>query len=88
MSDFPYRTPVVAQQLQVAIKINDSGSAFFTMLRPARHHDLIRSLAEGGWTGKVNGDMQGFCYQGRFATREEAARIVGKLGKLFSEDLW
>lgn len=79
---------LAAMALSVAIKANDSGSAFFVMLRPARHHDLIRTLAEGGWTGKVNGDMQGFAHQGRFATRIEAGRIAGKVGRLFSEDLW
>jgi hypothetical protein len=87
------RPPLAALALRAAVKLNDEGTLFVTALRPGRHHTIINALAAGGWTGRTSADRQGFAYEGRFISREDAARITGakcnyQPGKLFSEDLW
>lgn len=73
----------------VALRMTSSG-AVLSMDRPARHHTLIHALAD--WAGRdvPHGDFeQGFMSaHGTFWSREHAARLCGREGKLFSEDLW
>lgn len=68
-----------------------------SMLRPARHHDIIRRLAASGMDIPIQGE-QGFVLDtGKFVARKAAARIAMKSGQckdliappnLYSEDLW
>jgi hypothetical protein len=75
----------------------------WSLPRPARHHDVIRAIAEvtGAATVDASGDDQGFLdADGRYLRRAEAlqsAQANGQLkdgalgpslGKLFSEDVW
>lgn len=61
-----------------------------TLPRPNRHHNIINTLAI--WSDKTVSHHdweQGFMSaDGQFWTREHAARMCGRKGKLFSEDLW
>lgn len=68
----------------------------YELARPARHHNVIRELADRGHAIPITGE-QGFIDDQRgFVNRYEAAQIaldqgqVTKLNtlELFSEDLW
>lgn len=74
------------------------GDTVYSLPRPARHHAVIKFMAEKGFGP---GDMldQGFeTDQGRFVDRYEAVQIAREAGqilvkhqpedKLFSEDMW
>ena len=80
----------LAQHIRgVAIRMTKSG-VVLSMDRPARHHDLVHAWAE--WVGRPlewSEHEQGFMSAtGTFWTREHAARMCGREGKLYSEDLW
>ena len=72
-----------------ALRMRLSG-VVLSMDKPKRHHDVIHALAD--WAGRpIKGEEieQGFISAtGAFWTREHAARMCGREGKLFSEDLW
>jgi hypothetical protein len=68
----------------------------YSVERPGRHHDVIRSICAAGY-GPVGGDSeQGFVTtDGRFVDRREASLIARMGGQvmfvedtLFSEDVW
>lgn len=73
----------------VAIRMRISRVVLF-MERPARHHNLMHELAD--WLGrplKHSEYEQGFlANNGDFVDRHHAARLCGRTGQLFSEDLW
>jgi hypothetical protein len=75
--------------LGVAIK---RGEVVYSMDKPARHHDLIRKMAEAGVTAPIGhgDDVQGFLTIQGFKTRKEAGNMIGwpLFLTLFSEDLW
>lgn len=80
----------LAQQIRgVAVRMVPSG-VVLSMEPPHRHHDLLHNLAE--WLNRpINWDehVQGFLSAtGKFMTREDAARMCGREGRLYSEDLW
>lgn len=61
--------------------------------KPYRHHDVIAFLVDvlhhKAPISASKGYEQGFIGpKGKFLTREKAAKLVGKPGKLYSEDLW
>lgn len=83
-------SPDLAQHIRgVAIRMIKSG-VVLSMDRPARHHHLLHAWAE--WSGRAleRGEHeQGFMSStGGFWTREQAARMCGHEGQLYSEDLW
>lgn len=77
----------------VAIK-SDEGHVY-NLVAPARHHDVIAVMKEGGAKPKEQGFLDD---QGRFVGREEARKIAEEAGQLldraiqssdlFSEDVW
>lgn len=80
----------LAQQIRcVAVRMVKSG-VVLSMDAPARHHNILHELAE--WLGRsITWDehVQGFLTAtGKFVTRENAAKLVGREGQLYSEDLW
>jgi hypothetical protein len=71
----------------------------YSLPRPNRHHDVIRKIVfDDKVAESVDGDEQGFLDEdGRFLTRHRALRLAqvngqydgeGRLGMLFSEDIW
>lgn len=76
------------------------GGEPFALPRPNRHNDLIRVLAERGFTaGQLGPTRQGFMTShGRFVDRAEARSLAEAAGQLlrpglpgdqlYSEDLW
>lgn len=78
-----------AQIRSVAIRMRHTDFVI-TLPRPNRHHNIINTLAI--WSDKniSHHDWeQGFLSaDGTFWSREHAARMCGRKGKLFSEDLW
>lgn len=80
----------LAQQIRgCALRMRLSG-VVLSMDRPFRHHDIIHALAD--WADRPVKTMeyeQGFLSAtGAFWTREHAARMCGREGQLYSEDLW
>jgi hypothetical protein len=80
----------LAQHIRcVAIRMKRSG-VVLSMDPPFRHSDLIFEVAR--WLDRPlrhDEHDQGFlAATGRFISREHAARLCGREGKLFSEDLW
>jgi hypothetical protein len=80
----------LAQQIRcAALRMRLSG-VVLSLEQPMRHHDIIHALAE--WADrpvKHQEIEQGFLTAtGRFIDREHAARLCGREGQLFSEDLW
>jgi hypothetical protein len=80
----------LAQQIRsVAIRMVRSG-VVLSMDPPARHHDILHDMAD--WIGRPlqrSEHVQGFLSAtGKFMTREDAARMCGREGQLYSEDLW
>lgn len=81
----------------VAIKFDGQ---VWSLPPPARHHDVIRWIAESNGVGINGPDEQGFISSdGVFVSRKEALEIALKAnqvlninniraGRLFSEDLW
>lgn len=78
-----------------AIKLSDS--SVVTLPPPARHHNILRHMADRSWPHFNS--FQGFVTNlGRFVDREEACVLAREAGqikvktgpadKLFSEDLW
>lgn len=80
-------TAANAKILGVAIK---RGAVMFWSPKPDRHHDLIKKMVETGVTKPIGhrGDVRGFQTIDGFATRMDAARMIGADWPLFSEDLW
>ncbi len=81
-----------ASDLIVAAAIR-KGDQVWAMPQPFRHHDIIEYMVDcvglEAPIGPGGGYEQGFVGQsGEFLTREQAAAVVGKPGKLHSEDLW
>lgn len=83
----------------VAAAIIDHNGVPVTLPRPARHHDLIRAMAERGDPTPISGEQGFVTSDGRFARRKAAAVIARRAGQvkaedmqrsdmLFSEDLW
>lgn len=81
-----------------AVAIRGNAGRVFALPQPYRHHDVIRHMANLGEPTPITGE-QGFLVSGRgFANRTEARRFAeeagqilegrGKLGELYSEDLW
>lgn len=80
--------------------IRDVDGKVWSLPRPARHHDIIKSMREAGYTGPVNDiDQQGFVLSdGRYCPRKPAACVAKAAGQLkngemscsqlLSEDLW
>jgi len=66
------------------------GPLVLSMPRPARHHEILQEYWKlSGHALKHGTQEQGFLNdEGDFVTREGAARIMNRPGKLFSEDLW
>jgi hypothetical protein len=73
----------------------------FRMPRPARHHHLIRAMAQIGVPTPINATSAGgfVLTDGRFVTRRQAKRYAYAAGQItrerfesgrvfFSEDLW
>lgn len=82
--------PNLAQQIRcVAIRMIPSG-VVLSLDAPARHDNLLHNMGE--WIGRaLTGPehVQGFLSAtGKFVTREDAARLCGREGRLYSEDLW
>ena len=73
--------------LGVAIK---RGDLVCSLMKPARHHDVIRAMASIGVITPIghDGDVQGFLTILGFQDRKQTAEMIGHKGKLFSEDLW
>ena len=80
--------------------IRDINGKVWTLPRPRRHHDIIRSMREAGYDGPVNGvDQQGFVLSdGRYCRRKVAWHVAEDAGQLkngkmigpqlTTEDLW
>ena len=88
-------------QLRIeAAAIRDIDGKVWSLPRPARHHDVIRSMREAGYVGPVNGvDQQGFVLSdGRYCRRKAAWHVAEDAGQLkngkmvgpqlTTEDLW
>lgn len=80
----------------IAVAIRTERGAY-ELPPPARHHDLIRMLADLGHTIPITGEQGFIDDQAGFVDRLEAAHIALLLGQvaalrwpphLFSEDLW
>ena len=81
-----------------AINHNDSGE-IYSLPAPARHHDIIRHLADLGHPTPIKG-TQGFVLDdGTFVMRRPALYLAGRANQLlrepiarghglFSEDVW
>jgi hypothetical protein len=78
--------------------IKDHDGTVYVVARPGRHHHVIRLMVDSGCKKPVTGEQGFVLSDGRFADREEAARIALESGQivklkwgptdLFSEDLW
>jgi len=78
--------------------IKDSEGRPVCLPRPARHHDIIRAMADNGHKTPITGEQGFVTTRGRFVGRKEALEIATKAGQiikkhgnptiLFSEDLW
>lgn len=87
-----------ARERIVAAAIKDEHGIINTMPAPARHHDLIRAMAERGDKKPIGGEQGFITSTGRFAWRKPAKRIAREAGQLldrasdsdqlFSEDVW
>lgn len=62
---------------------------------PARHHDIIRTMAMAGFSTPIGGRQGFLTSEGRFVGRNEAAGIAHAAGQtqrplanLHSEDVW
>jgi hypothetical protein len=66
------------------------GKLVYSLPKPARHHDVIREMAEAGIPTPIggNGDVQGFMTRYGFRDRLLTAGLIGHEGLLTSEDLW
>lgn len=83
----------------VSVAIRFDGKVW-SLPSPARHHDVIRLIAESNGIGINGPDVQGFISSdGKFVGREKALKIAlavnqvlnindVRAGQLFSEDLW
>lgn len=84
----------------VAAAIENSG-VVFTMPQPARHHHLIRAMAQIGVPTPINAFSKGgfVLSDGRYTTRRQAKRFAYNAGQITrerfqsqqvfcSEDLW
>lgn len=71
----------------VAIKRN---GLIYALVRPARHNDVIKKMAEAGIATPIGHgeDLQGFITRWGFKDRVLTARLIGHQGLLTSEDLW
>lgn len=72
-----------------AIRIHSTGMVI-TLPRPARHHTILHALFDMGVPELKTADhTQGFIAgNGEFVDRHHAARLLGREGQLFSEDVW
>lgn len=60
----------------------------WSLPRPAYHVHILRAYSDV-WQKPVGEHEQGFLTStGRFVDRFEAAYLVGRVGALYSEDLW
>lgn len=60
----------------------------WTLPRPAYHVHVLRAYIDVHGR-QVRDEEQGFMTStGRFVSREEAAQLAGRNGRLLSEDLW
>lgn len=66
------------------------GELVYSLRRPARHHDVIKAMADAGVPTPIGhgGDLQGFMTRWGFKDRVLTARLIGFKGHLTSEDLW
>lgn len=75
------------------------GGKLYSLPAPARHHDVIRLIADENRIGINGPDIQGFLdSNGHFVNRTDALLIALKVGQvldpaqtgreLYSEDLW
>lgn len=63
----------------------------YALMRPARHNDVIKKMAEAGIKTPIGHgeDVQGFITKWGFKDRALTARLIGHgSGLLTSEDLW
>lgn len=83
----------------VGVAIRSSSGTVFSLPKPNRHHDVIRSIAERTKKSVPASWAQGFIDEAdNFYTRNEASRHAKECGQisenmfhhtqLFSEDLW
>lgn len=81
----------------VAAAIIDHKGVPVSLPPPARHHTIIRFLAERGDPTPIMGEQGFLLSDGRFCRRKPAARVAIKAGQiealkwppnLYSEDLW
>lgn len=80
----------LAQHIRgVAIRMRSNG-VVLSMDRPARHHILLHAISDWANRSVTHDEFeQGFMSAtGTFWTREHAARMCGREGRLYSEDLW
>ena len=85
------------EKIDCAAILADDGIPFY-LPRPARHHDIIRAMADNGHKTPITGEQGFMTTERRFVDRKEglliaikAGQIVKKHGNdtiLFSEDLW
>ena len=78
-----------------AVAIKSDAGQVYNLVAPARHHDVLAVMKEGGAKPKEQGFLDD---QGRFVGREEARKIAEEAGQLleraiqspdlFSEDVW
>lgn len=98
--------PVSRRSLKDSERIVAVASLFqgqlYTLPPPARHHDLVRLIAEKTGVAYVGGEtyVQGFIDQDGFFLRRKPAKLVAeranqildnrapKLDDLYSENLW
>lgn len=67
------------------------GTLIFSLPAPARHHDVIRAMAEAGVRTPIGheGDVQGFLTRYGFKDRLLTGSLVfGYRKQVTSEDLW
>jgi hypothetical protein len=69
----------------------------WSLPRPARHHHVIKFMAESGEPTPINGEQGFVLSDGRFVMRKAAAYLALKNGQikslkwppnLYSEDIW
>ena len=72
-----------------------AGNLTCSIQAPARHHDIIRAMAQAGVRAPVGGQQGFITSHGRFVDRNEAAAVASVAGQtqrllanLHSEDVW
>jgi len=88
----------VDERLRVVAAAVSFNGMVYSMPRPARHHNILHSMAMNGLVKFGSGENQGFLLSdGKFYSRKEAGDIAVKNGQLkklsyppnlYSEDLW